>query len=107
MMGRMAAALRSLVPDTIVGRAVAILLLALALSHLLSMAWYRSYLSQQADLADERVAAERVAAVKQAVMALPPGEREGGARGCCARLVRPRPHRPLERHSVGRGCICP
>jgi two-component system OmpR family sensor kinase len=85
MIGRMAAVLRSLVPDTIVGRAVAILLLALALSHLLSMAWYRSYLSQQADLADERVVAERIAAVKQAVMALPPGERESAAHSLSGR----------------------
>ncbi|KJB91145.1 hypothetical protein N826_31915 [Skermanella aerolata KACC 11604] len=85
MMGRMVAALRSLLPDTIVGRAVAILLLALALSHLLSMAWYRSYLSQQADLADERVVAERIAAVKQAVMALPSGERESAAHSLSGR----------------------
>lgn len=85
MMGRMVATLRSLVPDTIVGRAVAILLLALALSHLLSMVWYRSYLSHQADLADERVAAERIAAVKQAVMALPSGDRESAAHSLSGR----------------------
>jgi two-component system OmpR family sensor kinase len=36
-------------------------------------------------LADERVAAERVAAVKQAVMALPPGEREGAAHALSGR----------------------
>lgn len=85
MMARMAAALRSLVPDTIVGRAVAILLVALALSHLLSMVWYQSYLSYQADLADERVTAERIAAVKQAVMALPPEERESAAHSLSGR----------------------
>ncbi|WP_037446317.1 ATP-binding protein [Skermanella stibiiresistens] len=81
----MRSVLRSLVPDTIVGRAVTILLVALALSHLLSMVWYRSYLSQQADLADERVAAERIAAVKQAVMTLPPEERETAAHSLSGR----------------------
>jgi two-component system OmpR family sensor kinase len=84
-MGRLAGHARRLMPDTIAGRAVAILLLALALSHLLSMAWYQSSLSRQAGIADERVAAERIAAVKRAVMAVPPGEREGAAHSLSGR----------------------
>lgn len=72
----MASALGRLVPDTIAGRTVAILLAALALSHLLSMGWYQGELSHQAGLADERVAAERIAVAKRAIAAIPPQERE-------------------------------
>lgn len=85
MTGRSPGHLRRLLPDTIAGRTVGILLMALALSHLLSMAWYQSYASRQADMADERVAAERIAAVKQAVMAVPAGEREATAHSLSGR----------------------
>lgn len=67
---------RRMLPDTITGRAVAILLVALTLSHLVSMWWYQTRLSDQADLADERIAAERIAAVKRTVILVPPDDRE-------------------------------
>jgi signal transduction histidine kinase len=70
------AILGRLLPDTITGRAVAILLVALTLSHFASMWWYQSRLADQAGMADERVAAERIAAIKKAVLAAPAEDRE-------------------------------
>lgn len=84
MIGR---AFRGLLPGTIAGRAVVILLLALTLSHLLSMWWYQMRLADQVGLADERVAAERIASIKQAIIGTPPQERERRAHSLSGRGI--------------------
>jgi two-component system OmpR family sensor kinase len=68
--------LKRLVPDTIAGRAIAVLLLALTISHVLSMWFYQVSLFTELDLNNDRMVAERVVAIKRVISAADPAERE-------------------------------
>ena len=68
-----------LLPDTIVGRMILILLLGLTLSNVVSIYAYHMGLLHELSLSRERQLAERVAAAKHAIAEVPPAERDHAA----------------------------
>jgi signal transduction histidine kinase len=71
----------TLLPNSLAGRTVALVLLALALSHLASMYLYHVNLSIQLGASRERIIAERVATSRRALEGVAPAEREKAAHG--------------------------
>ena len=65
-----------LLPDTIAGRTIAVLLAGLALFHLASIWVYRIGINSEVDLTNEARLAERLFTIKRAIAGLPAGERE-------------------------------
>lgn len=65
-----------LVPDTLAGRTVAILLLGLGVFHLVSLWLYNTGLRAEIGQINERQLTERLVGIKRAVVALPPQDRE-------------------------------
>ena len=72
--------LRRLVPDTLAGRTIVILLFSLGLFHLWSMWIYQLGIEELLGSAREEQLAEEVASVTRAVGGLPEGQREATAR---------------------------
>lgn len=66
----------TLIPDTIAGRTIAVLLVGLGLFHFLSLWFYQSGLHSEVELASESGIAERIVTIKQTLLTVPAKTRE-------------------------------
>lgn len=68
--------LSSLLPGTIAGRVIVVLLIGLTASHVASVGLYRSDLREELGISTSRLLAERIVAMQRAIAASPPEDRD-------------------------------